>query len=328
MPGCNFIKILPSVFLPVAGALSFLILFFQPAVNAQTTPSVPSMSDSMRLKSRTRLISAVHIGGYGIAMGGLYQAWYKDYEKSAFHSFNDWGEWRQMDKFGHVFSAYAEGKASLELWKWAGMEHQKAVWIAGLSGVAYQTIIETLDGFCEDWGWSWGDFGANIAGSGLLVSQELLWGKQIIQPKFSFRRKQYGDPVLENRSDSIFGKSSAERWLKDYNGQTYWVSVNLKTLFPESGLPAWIQLSAGTGVENIYGARSNIAYDKNGNKIFDAAYAPRYRQWYLAPDIDLTKIPTRKAGVRMLLNMLNIFKFPAPAVEYGNGRFKLHWLYF
>jgi hypothetical protein len=316
-----------SNFFRVSGALSVLTLS-TPSIACVQEKFCQSMpSDSNKIKARTRVIAAAHIGGYGIAMGGLYQAWYKNYEKSTFHKFNDWEEWKQMDKFGHVFSAYAEGKISLELWKWAGMEHRKAVWIAGLSGVAYQTIIETLDGYCKDWGWSWGDFGANIFGSSLLVSQELAWGKQIIQPKFSFQRKRYDNPLLENRSDSIFGNSAVERWLKDYNGQTYWISVSLKNLFPDSGLPEWLQLSAGTGIENVFGARSNLAYDKDGNKIFDAGFAKRHRQWFLSPDIDLTKIPTRRTGVRMLLNMLNVFKFPAPALEYGSGKFRFHWFY-
>lgn len=61
-------------------------------------------------------------------------------------------------------------------------------------------------------------------------------------------------------------------------------------------MPAWLQVSLGIGAEGMFGARSNIAKDKFGNIIFDRSDIQRYRQWYLAPDIDLTKIKTNKKG--------------------------------
>jgi hypothetical protein len=33
--------------------------------------------------------------------------------------------------------------------------------------------------------------------------------------------------MLNERSDELFGSSWIERMLKDYNGQTYWLSANL-----------------------------------------------------------------------------------------------------
>ncbi len=45
---------------------------------------------------------------------------------------------------------------------------KKRIWISGLSGMAYETIIETLDGFSAEYGWSWGDFTSNVLGSALL----------------------------------------------------------------------------------------------------------------------------------------------------------------
>ncbi len=279
-------------------------------------------------KKRVRLITAANIVGYGGIMAGLYTTWYKNYPQSRFHTFNDFDEWKQMDKFGHVYSAYAAGKASMELWRWTGIERKKRIWIGGMSGAVYQTVIETLDGFSSEWGWSWADFGANIIGSGMFVAQELAWDEQRIQLKWSFHRKHYHDPSLNKRSDDIFGKSSAERFLKDYNGQTYWLSTGLRTIFPSTGLPAWLQVSLGTGVEGLFGARENIGRDKTGNIIFSRPDIKRYRQWFLAPDIDLTKIKTNKKGIRLALTVLNIVKFPTPSLEYSNGSIKWNWLHF
>lgn len=286
-----------------------------------------ALSEKTREK-RIRFMSIVQPSAYAAAMGGLYAAWYANYPQSSFHFFNDNAEWKGIDKLGHAYSAYAESKASMELWRWTGINRKKRIWLGGLSGAAYQTIIETLDGFSTEWGWSWGDFGANIAGSALVISQELAWDEQRIQYKWSFHRKKYGTAELEQRSNEIFGTSSPERFLKDYNGQTYWLSTTLKPFFPQSRIPEWLQISIGTGAEGLLGARSNIGVNKSGVTTFYHPEIKRYRQWYLAPDIDLTKIKTRKKGVKIALNILNILKFPTPSLEYSNGSFKLNWLHF
>jgi hypothetical protein len=74
---------------------------------------------------RIKLIAATNIAGYSAAMVGLYAAWYKDYPQSSFHTFDDLAEWKQMDKIGHLYSAYAESKASMELWRWTGINRKK-----------------------------------------------------------------------------------------------------------------------------------------------------------------------------------------------------------
>lgn len=302
--------------------------------SAVAIPSKPSISSTASAITypynfkRVKLVAAANVVAYTVGMAGLYAAWYKDYPQSRFHTFNDIPEWKGIDKIGHVYSAYAESKASMELWRWTGVSRKKRIWLGGMSGAAYQTVIEVLDGFSSEWGWSWGDFGANMLGSGLLVSQELAWDEQRIQMKWSFHRKNYDDPGLNNRSNEIFGRSYAERFLKDYNGQTYWLSTGIKSFFPNSKVPAWLQISIGTGEEGMFGARKNYAVDKMGNEIFNRQDIPRYRQWYMAPDIDLTKIKTNKKALKVALNILNILKFPTPSLEYSRGKFSWNWIHF
>ena len=265
---------------------------------------------------------------YGGSMIGLYQAWYKNYPQSNFRVFNDWDEWQQMDKIGHVYSAYTMSKFGMELWMRNGMDRKKSVWIGGITGAVYQTIIEFLDAYSAQWGWSWGDVGGNILGSALFTAQELAWKEQRIQLKTSFHKMEYSDPELNKRSDNIFGKSLAERALKDYNGQTYWLSANLSSFFPKSKIPKWAMVSIGTGANGMFGARSNVAKDNLGNIIFDRTNIIRTRQWYLAPDIDLTKIKTKKKSIKALLFVLNSLKFPMPAIEFSEKKFKMRWVGF
>jgi len=144
----------------------------------------------------------------------------------------------------------------------------------------------------------------------------------------SFHKMEYSDPELNKRSDLIFGKTLAERALKDYNGQTYWLSANINSFFPNSKIPKWAMISIGTGANGMFGARSNIAKDNLGNIIFDRTKISRTRQWYLAPDIDLTKIKTKKKSIKAMLFVLNSLKFPMPAIEFTEKKFKMRWVGF
>lgn len=282
---------------------------------------------SMINKKRIQLVTAGNIIGYGGTMALLYNAWYKNYPQGRFHTFNDNKEWLQVDKVGHMYSAYIESKASMEMWRWAGLPRKQRIWIGGMSGAIYQTAIETLDGFSTQWGWSWGDFAANIAGSGILVAQELAWDEQRIQFKFSFHRNDYGDPILNARANDLFGKGVANRMLKDYNAQTYWLSANLKSFFPKSTLPAWLNLAVGYGASGMFGGETNQWVDKNGIA-YNRNDIRRYRQWYLSPDIDFTRIKTKKKWLKTGLFILNAFKMPAPALQMSRNGLQVHWLYF
>ena len=279
-------------------------------------------------KKRIRLVAVGNIVGYSAVLAGLNAAWYSKYPKTGFHFFNDNAEWLQVDKVGHLYASYIGSRASNELWRWTGLPRDKRIWISGLSGVAYETIIETLDGFSTEYGWSWGDFSANILGSALFTAQEFAWDDQKVKLKFSFHKKNYGDAALNARADQIFGKSEGERLVKDYNAITDWVSVDIRSALPQAKVPRWLAIAFGYGAEGMFGARSNVAVDKNGVVTFDRSDLKRYRQWYLSPDIDLTKIQTNKRALRFLFVVLSAFKFPAPSLEFSQGNIKGHWIHF
>ena len=281
-----------------------------------------------QINKRVRGVAIANVAGYGAILVGLNAAWYADYPRSSFHFFDDDAEWLQVDKVGHFYSAYIESRSSMELWRWSGISRKKRIWLGGLSGVVYQTSLEIMDGFSTQWGFSWGDFSTNVAGSALLIGQELAWDDQRIKIKFSFHKNNYGDAQLDKRAGELFGKTLAQRFIKDYNAQTYWASANLKSFFPTSNLPAWLSVSVGYGADGMFGANENVGKDKEGNINFARKDIQRFRQWYLAPDIDLTKIKTNKKGIRFLLTVLSAFKFPTPSLEFSNGKFKVQALHF
>lgn len=275
---------------------------------------------------KTYLVAGIHAGSYAGTLAVLGVAWYDGYAKTRFHLFNDSREWLQLDKAGHVWTAYNIAHYSSRLWQWSGLNQRKAALLGGASAVGYQTILEFLDAYSAKWGWSWADMGANVLGAALFTTQELTWGTQNVVVKFSSFPQRY-DASLRPRVDALFGKTFPERLLKDYNGQTYWVSFNLNACVSNT-FPAWLNVAVGYGAKGMYGGFENIAVDKTGAIIFDRRDIPRVRQWYLSPDIDWTKLKTNKKIVRTLFSLMNMIKVPAPALELRGGKIKAHWLSF
>lgn len=286
----------------------------------------PQKGKEKKYKTRQIIIAGLNVAGYGTSLLALNNTWYKNFPREGLHSFDDSKEWLQMDKVGHVFAAYFEGKYSMEMWKWAGLERKKKIWIGGLSGAAYQTIIEFLDGTSSKWGWSWSDFGANCIGSGLLIGQELAWDEQRLQLKLGYNAEEY-DASLTSRVNELFGKTGTERLLKDYNGQTYWLSANLRAFFPKSRLPRWLNIAAGYGATGMLGGFENKWTDANGNEI-SRTDIKRQRQWYLSPEIDLTRIKTKSVAVKILLQFLNMVRIPMPTLELTGGKARFRVLSF
>ncbi len=278
-------------------------------------------------RKRVWLVSGVSAAAYGTSLIALNQTWYKNFPKTSFHTFNDAGEWLQMDKVGHAWSVYNLSRGSFHAWKWTGLKENNAVIVSSLSGFTYLTVIELLDARSQKWGWSWADMGANFTGSSLFALQQISWKEQRIQFKFSAHKKNY-NAELTDRADELFGKTTPERLLKDYNGQTYWLSFNLHSFTKNKKLPTWLNLSVGYGADGMFGGYENIALDKNGNPTFMRHDIKRRRQWYLAPDIDVTKIKTHSKLLKTLLTGFNCIKIPAPALQFSNGKFSAHLIQF
>jgi uncharacterized protein YfiM (DUF2279 family) len=275
-------------------------------------------------KKRRWVIGGLTTAGYGGSFTFLSQAWYKEHPRTSFHTFNDAGEWNQIDKAGHAWTTYHTSRLTTNMWRWAGIKDDKAILYGTGSSLLFMLSIEYLDGHSADWGWSWADVGANFFGAALYAAQELGWKAQKLSIKFSSHYKNYKELDLKRRADDLYGASFQGRLLKDYNAQTYWLSANIKSFFPETILPAWLNMSVGYGADGMFGGYENIAKSKtDGAVTFDRRDIKRYRQYYFAPDVDFTKIKTRSKLLQSVFSALNVLKFPAPAVEFSNGRFKV-----
>lgn len=248
---------------------------------------------------------------------GLHQLWYADYPKSKFHTINDNDEWLQMDKLGHVFASYQMGRAGANLLNWSGVRKKDQLLYGATLGFGFLTAVEVFDGFSKEWGFSWGDVMANAAGTGLYVGQELLWNEQRITLKFSFHQTKYA----QQNPDKL-GNGFLEEVLKDYNGQTYWLNVNLHSFFKDSRIPKWLDLSLGYGAYGMINAVQDI-----DNQLLKTN--GRGRQFYLSFDINLSKIKVKNSRfLTSVLDVLNVIKVPFPTLEFGKNGSVFHLFYY
>lgn len=262
-----------------------------------------------RKKLRTLVISSG--AGYLAGIAGLNYVWYKNTERQSFRFFNDNAEWKQMDKAGHFFSSFQLSALPARALKSCNLDERRSDLYGALTGFLLTLPVEVMDGFSDGYGASVGDAVADAAGPAFYLVQQLGWRETRIHPKLSFHRTHY--PPLR---PELLGDNFAGEVVKDYNGQTFWLSFDVDkfTVFPR-----WLNLAAGYGAEDM-------VYARDGENRA-AGYDP-CRQYYLAVDIDLTAVRTRSRAVRTLIYIANMVRFPAPALEFSRKRVKFHALYF
>lgn len=274
-------------------------------------------ADSLNTTRRNIVVTS-----HGLLGGGtlylLGQTWYSKHQQNDFHLYNDNTEWLQMDKMGHVFSTYTLTKHTANMYKWAGIDHNSSAIYGSIVGFTFVSAIEILDGYSEQWGFSYGDMLANLGGSAFYLGQELLWNEQRIQFKYSFHTTPYA-----NRRPELLGATLSEQMLKDYNGQTYWISANLHSFFQSKYIPKWLNISLGYGAEGMLTGHQALV-----NYIF-LPEKQRFRQFYLSFDVDLERIETKSHLLKTIFSIINTIKIPAPTLEYNTkGKFIFRPLYF
>ncbi|HEY5464219.1 MAG TPA: DUF2279 domain-containing protein [Hanamia sp.] len=297
--------------------IAFSILVFSKRVFAQKIDEQGFLNASEnfnRTRFNTVIIGEAAVGT--VITIGLQYLWYKKYPKSHFHFFNDNDEWLNMDKVGHATTAYNIAAVQYNLMRWSGVHKGTSLWIAGSTALAYMSMIEISDGFSAEWGFSPGDMIANITGTAIFVAQQSFWHEQKIQMQFSFHKSiyaKYNTPEL--------GNNFLQRMIKDYNGQSYWLAVNISSVLNSPHFPRWIEADFGYGAEGMTGAVTNPSV-VNGKSI---PSFERQRKIFFG----ITGAFTTKNNITYP-SFLNIFKVPSPVVEWKlkDNKIKFRPLYF
>jgi uncharacterized protein YfiM (DUF2279 family) len=267
--------------------------------------------DSTTVNRKKVLILAATTGVvYTGSMAVLAHAWYSEFDKEPFHWFNDFHEWKQVDKAGHFYSAYYLSDYGSWALQACNVPPRKSDIIASVAGIVMISSIEIFDGFSAAYGASASDLAFNVAGSLFYLGQRALWKQPRLLPKFSYHHTEFS-----TKRPEVLGEG-ASALIKDYNGQTYWLSADMDKFMR---FPRWLNLAAGYGADNmLYG---------NDAQNTAAGYSA-YRQFYLAIDLDLTAIPTRSKFLRGLLRVASAVRLPAPAIEFSRDKVAFHPFYF
>lgn len=242
---------------------------------------------------RLALVGGVTVGAFVYGHAILNDLWWKG-TPSAFHF--DWDhDWRYSlgaDKIGHAYFPVLVGRVYRQAFEWSGMDSTASVWTAAGLAMTYQTYIEIRDGFSADWGFSVGDFAADVIGSAYPVLQHYVPVMNRFTPKISyypsakFRAGAYGSII------------------DDYESAYNWISIDVVEFLPESirkYYPAFVDIAIGHSVKNLDG-------DGGGE-----------HEIYLSLDWNLERLPGDGWFIRLLKHTLNLYHLPAPAVRLTPG---------
>lgn len=295
-------------FLPTCLFRLVFFLLFGFYTQAQSVQNRLTPADSLNT-NRQKTVLYIQTAATTVSLTGLYQLWYANYPQSSFHFNNDNKDWLQMDKMGHFFSAYQLAHMGKSMWKWSGASPKTQQKYGIPLGLAYLTAVEIMDGFSSEWGASIGDVAANTGGALFYAAQEKYWNEQRILVKFSAHLTSFAA-----QRPNVLGSTFSERILKDYNGQTYWLSGNIHSFFPSKKIPKWLNLAFGMSATNMLMASGN---------------PNQYREFHVSLDIDLSKIKTKSALLRTLFMAINTLKIPAPTYSFSSQeKHKMRWFYF
>jgi hypothetical protein len=57
---------------------------------------------------------------------------------------------------------------------------------------------------------------------------------------------------------NVLGENFLQQTLKDYNGQTYWLSINVASfLSDDTRFPKWLNVAVGYGADGLIGGTEN-----------------------------------------------------------------------
>jgi hypothetical protein len=244
---------------------------------------------------------AVVAGGLGATIVAIHfyqqSGWWKD-NRTSFHFQEDLKYGLNVDKLGHMYAGIAAAYIFRKSFIWAGLSPAEALWYGSGASLLFQTYVEIEDGF-STWGFDRVDWASDLAGALFPIGQHYWPPLRNFDMKFSYHKSN-----LINEPGGAGFRGQKHIMFDDYEGQTIWFAFNLRSILPapiESYWPRWLWISLG------YGAR-------------DIASTNPYRVYYLAFDLDMTKIiPQDTPFLRTLSECLNFFHLPLPAVRFRPG---------
>lgn len=241
-------------------------------------------------------MTVLGVVGAGVFTGfHIYYAntWWKD-QRDYFKFAADGYYARNMDKASHIFTANFFTVATSAAYEWTGISPKKALLYGAITSFAYETYIEINDGFAPNWGFDWGDMGANVFGAVYPFLQNEVEPLKHVNFKWSVH------------PDWLKKKATSQNdLLDDYTNMTFWLSVNPMLVLPKSVTkaklyPNFLAFAVGMSIQNA----SHVT-----------GSAKAEVEWFLSLDWDVNQLPGKSDFMKKLKKILNFYHFPAPAVR-------------
>jgi hypothetical protein len=217
--------------------------------------------------------------------------WWKDkvhyfkYDQDTYYA-------RNVDKLSHIYTANLITVGSAQLFEWTGMSPTLALVVGSSTAIAYETYIEINDGSSPNWGFDWGDMAANFIGALWPIAQNYVKPLRTINFKWSFE-PGWLSKKLRNYPDL----------LDDYTSMKFWITFNPKDILPGKVgkyYPSFLGFGLGVNLQNA----SHTTGTTNA-----------YKEYYLAFDIDVNKLPGNTDFLIKLKKILNFYHIPTPGVK-------------
>jgi hypothetical protein len=289
--------------------IALLCLVFVPlAISIAQTDTIPSPAMPLQGDSTSQPSPAINktrlalVGGTllsSMVVIHIYQqnGWWKD-NRAPFHFKEDLVYGLSVDKIGHFYGGYILGFVMWKSLDWANVPDEQALWISAGGSLLFQSYVEIEDGF-STWGFDRVDWLSDLGGAAWNPLRHYVPYLKNFDLKLSYHTSS----LLGEKGGSGF-KGQKHLMIDDYEGQTFWLSLKMKNLLPTGVAeywPSFLCLAVG------YGAR-------------DIAETNPHRVYFIAPDLDMTKIiPDNTKLLKSLGEGLNFIHFPMPAVQFGHG---------
>ncbi len=250
--------------------------------------------------------SKIHPVRLSLLLGGMFTGWLgmhiyysQTWWKNRVHYFKfdeDTYYARNVDKLSHVYTANLISSSSSILYEWTGLNPTLSMALGATTAIAYETYIEINDGFSPDWGFDWGDMAGNFIGALYPVVQRYVSPLRTINIKWSFE-PSWLEKKLRNYPDL----------LDDYTSMKFWITFNPYDLLSkklQKFYPSFLGFGLGVNLQNA----SHLTGTTNA-----------YRDFYLAFDIDITKLPGNTEFLKALKKILNFYHIPTPGIRLTHG---------
>ncbi|MCL5028088.1 MAG: YfiM family protein [Bacteroidetes bacterium] len=270
--------------------------------------SLPRLTTKIK-PATMAILGGVYLGAIVFLHIHQQNAWWSG-QRGNFHFEEDWMSALQVDKAGHSFGGYFTSYVMSEGLMASGFSWKDATLWGSVFGLAYQTYVETEDGFATEWGFSPSDWYFDALGPLFFLSQHYVPALQNITPKWQYVPSEWtGEPII----------GRVRTFIDDYNSSTFWWSVNVYNILPDNlkkyWLP-WLNIAVGYGADAV-----DVKADPNGPP--DQLSERRY---VIGLDYNLIKLlPDGGSFWNWFRQTLDFIKFPAPAIEFSpsNTKFKL-----